>query len=197
MDLFLDITLGIGLATAAGLRPFLPALLAGALASSDLGVDFDHGSFAFLEHRWFLAIVVIVLVAAWAHALRARPESVEEGPVAAAAGGLALGLGAVLFAGSLAQHSDLGWIGLPAGLACAALAQVVSRGVLSRARRRLTDVQAQRALGLYAEAVALALAAVSILAPPVSLLALAVLVRLLLAGRRQDGARYAGLRILR
>ena len=32
---------GIGLALAVGLRPFLPALLAGALARGDVGVDFD------------------------------------------------------------------------------------------------------------------------------------------------------------
>ena len=33
MNVFLDLTLGAGLALAAGFRPFLPALLAGGLAS--------------------------------------------------------------------------------------------------------------------------------------------------------------------
>jgi hypothetical protein len=41
MKLVLDILQGMGLASATGLRPFLPALLAGALATEDLGVDFD------------------------------------------------------------------------------------------------------------------------------------------------------------
>ena len=47
--LFLVICQGIGLATAAGVRPFLPALLAGALAGADSGLDFDGTDFSFLE----------------------------------------------------------------------------------------------------------------------------------------------------
>ena len=49
MKLALDILQGLGLASATGLRPFLPALLAGALASGDVGLDFDGTAFAFLE----------------------------------------------------------------------------------------------------------------------------------------------------
>src|ERR1700746_724132 len=44
------IGLGLGLAAACGLRPFLPVLLAGALASAEaLGVSFGTGSFHFLQ----------------------------------------------------------------------------------------------------------------------------------------------------
>jgi len=197
MDLFLDITLGIGLAAAAGLRPFLPVLLTGALATAKLGVDFDHTSFAFLRDIWFEAGVTALLVATWLATVRAGPERAEQGPLGAALSGVALGLGALLFAGVLAQHSDYGWAGLPAGLACAALAQAVTRGILARTRERLADVAARRAVGLYAEAASLLLAGACLIAPPVSLLAVAALVRLHLAGRRQDGSRYAGLRILR
>ena len=39
MKLLLDILQGIGLSAAAGVRPFLPTLAAGALASADVGVD--------------------------------------------------------------------------------------------------------------------------------------------------------------
>ena len=49
MRLFLDICQGLGLGAAAGVRPFLPALLTGALASGDLGVDFDGTKYRFLE----------------------------------------------------------------------------------------------------------------------------------------------------
>ena len=46
---FFYIGLGAGLALAAGVRPFLPLLLAGALASDNaLDVGFGHGSFHFL-----------------------------------------------------------------------------------------------------------------------------------------------------
>ena len=41
MSLFLDIGTGAGLASAHGVRPFLPPLLAGGLARGDIGIDFD------------------------------------------------------------------------------------------------------------------------------------------------------------
>jgi hypothetical protein len=41
------------------------------------------------------------------------------------------------------------------------------------------------------------LAALSVLAPPVGLIGLLLLVWLLVAGRRREGQKYAGLRILR
>ena len=49
MDLALDLLQGVGIAAAVGVRPFLPALLAGALAAGDLGIDFDGTDCAFLE----------------------------------------------------------------------------------------------------------------------------------------------------
>ena len=62
MDLALAIAQGIGLALACGIRPFLPALLAGALASANLGLDFGGTDFVFLERSWFLLAVVVLLV---------------------------------------------------------------------------------------------------------------------------------------
>ncbi len=58
MDLVLDLLQGAGLAAAIGIRPFLPVLLAGALASANLGLDFDGTSLAFLEAPGFLLGVV-------------------------------------------------------------------------------------------------------------------------------------------
>src|SRR5690348_5554364 len=61
------IGLGLGLALAAGVRPFLPALLAGALASSEvLGVSFPSGSYHFLQAGWWLLAVTAVLVLSYA-----------------------------------------------------------------------------------------------------------------------------------
>src|ERR687883_535340 len=58
MSLFLDIGQGAGVSGATGVRPFLPALLAGALAKNDSGVDFDGTDFSFLESPWFLLVIV-------------------------------------------------------------------------------------------------------------------------------------------
>ena len=49
MDFLLDLLPGRGIAAAVGIRPFLPALLVGALAAADLGIDFEGTDFAFLE----------------------------------------------------------------------------------------------------------------------------------------------------
>ena len=49
MDYLLDLLQGLGIAAAIGIRPFLPTLLAGALAAADLGLDFESTDFSFLE----------------------------------------------------------------------------------------------------------------------------------------------------
>jgi hypothetical protein len=68
--------------------------------------------------------------------------------------------------------------------------------VLDRARRRL-DAGAAALLSVYADGAALLLAAIAVLVPPASFLALAGFVVLLLRGRGREGEKYAGLRILR
>jgi hypothetical protein len=196
MELFLDIAQGAGLAAAAGIRPFLPVLLVGALASANVGIDFGGTDYAFLESPAFLLGVVAALVAFVVALRRLGPERLEAGPLGAAFAGLTLGLGALLFAGALADGGHTWWPGLIAGLACALLAQSATRSIFIRTLRRL-DAAARAALPIYFEAVALAVAAVAVLVPPVSLLALASLVWLLVAGRRREGQKYAGLRILR
>jgi hypothetical protein len=191
MRLLLDILQGAGVSAAAGIRPFLPALLTGALASADLGVDFDGTEFSFLEAPWFLLALAAGLVLAF---LGRR--YVEEGPGEAAMSGLGIGLGALLFAGTLDDRFDVWWPGLIAGLACALLASLATRSLLARVRARL-DTQAQAALPLYPEGAAAVLAGASVLFPPLALAGIGFLGRLYVAGRRRAGEKYAGLRILR
>jgi len=197
MNVFLDLTLGAGLAVAAGLRPFLPAVLAGGLATADLGLDFDRGGWGFLESAPFLIAMAVGFAVMAALERRWGSERLESGPTGAAFNGIALGVGAVLFAGALAQHTSVGWLGLIGGLACAALSQSVERGLLARTRARLSDLAARQALPLYFELAALVMAGVCVLAPPVSLVVLALMAWLALAGRRRESERYAGLRVLR
>jgi Domain of unknown function (DUF4126) len=191
VKLLLDIMQGMGVSAAAGLRPFLPTLLVGALAADDLGVDFDGTDFAFLESRWFLLAIVVALVVTTL--LRSRFET----PAGEAAlGGIGMGLGALLFAGTLDDRHATWWPGILAGLLCAFIAQQGARSLLTRTRARL-DAEAAGALFLYAEAAALLIAGLSVLIPPVSVLAIAFLIWLRLGGRRREGEKYAGLRILR
>src|SRR4051794_7379784 len=59
----LDILTAIGLGAACGLRPFTPALAAGALAAANLTIDFDHTGYSFLEAPgWLLAVAVALVV---------------------------------------------------------------------------------------------------------------------------------------
>jgi Domain of unknown function (DUF4126) len=191
VKLLLDITQGMGVSAAAGLRPFLPTLLVGALAADDLGVDFDHTQFAFLESEWFLLAVTVAFVLSVL--LRARLDT----PAGEAAlTGIGLGLGALLFAGTLDDHYSTWWPGIVGGLICAFIAQQGARSLLTRTRARL-DAEAVAALFLYAEAAALLLAGLAVLIPPVSVLAVAFFVWLRFGGRRREGEKYAGLRILR
>src|SRR5437899_10640436 len=97
---FFDIGLGLGLATACGIRPYLPALLAGALGSSAaLHVSFK-GNYHFLQTGWWLLAVAAVLALTYIVQLRMGAERFD-----AAASGMvgahALAVGALLFAGTL------------------------------------------------------------------------------------------------
>lgn len=194
MSLFLDICQGIGLALAIGIRPLLPTLLVGALAADDLGIDFDGTDYSFLESGAFLlAVFAAVLVLAGAQ--RALGQRALR-PLMLGAVALSIPLGALEFAGSLADRHHTAWPGLIAGAACAGLAAAATAPLLARVAARL-DAAARAFVPLYSEGAGVALAGLSVLAPPVSLLALVALAWLLLAGRRREGEKYAGLRILR
>ena len=120
---FFYIGLGAGLAAACGLRPFLPLLLAGALASAEaLGVSFPAGDYHFLQSAWWLVAVAVTFALAYAlqlllglaPTLDPRTERSRPDPLAAALGGLSLGAGALLFAGTLPPMAT------PPGRACSA-----------------------------------------------------------------------------
>jgi hypothetical protein len=197
-SLFFYIGLGLGLALAAGVRPFLPALLAGALASSGvLGVSFAAGDYTFLYSAWWLAAVAAALVLAYLLQLRIGAERFEAGRPAAALAGIGIGVGALLFAGTLATHGDAAWPGLIGGAAAAALAQTVVRPLAARTRARLPDRGAREAVTIYLDSVSLVLAALVALLHPLGYVAVGLFAWLLLRMRSRAGEKYAGLRILR
>jgi hypothetical protein len=191
MSAFLDTTTGMGLSGATGVRPYLPPLLAGALARGDTGIDFDGTDWRFLESTGFLLAVLVVAVLAYLLERSEQGRAVE-----IVSGVLGIVLGALLFAGALADGGTDAWPGLVAGPICAALGWRAVGGVVERARRRL-EGGAAALLTAYADGVALLLAALAIVLPPTSILAIAAFVVLLLGGRRREGEKYAGLRVLR
>ncbi len=203
--LFFYIGLGAGLAAACGLRPFLPLLLAGALGSAKvLGVGFPHGSWHFLQAGWWLLVVAVAFVLAWALQILLDLSPVYDpisreprrDPLAAAMTGLAIGGGAVLFGGVLAAHGDAAWPGVIAAFPIVALAQRVAGPVILGARRRLTEKGPRDALTLYLDSAALVVAALVALLHPLGYVVLAGLVWLSLARRSRADEKYAGLRIL-
>jgi hypothetical protein len=195
--IFFYIGLGAGLAAACGLRPYLPALLAGALGSAGaLGVGFARGHFHFLQAGWWLLAVVVVLVIAYLLQLRLGSER-----FAALAGGAvtaqALAVGALLFAGTLAAHGDAWWPGLIGGAAAAWIAQRAVLPVIDGARARLADRSAREALSVYLDSAALVLAALCAVLHPLGYVAVAALAWFGWRRRARADEKYAGLRILR
>ena len=195
MDLVLDLLQGAGIAAAIGIRPFLPVLLAGALAAANLGLDFGGTGFSFLEATGFLLAMVVLFAVLDVLMRRAGPDATEQRPWLYVLLAIALVLGALEAAGSMADRGNPVALGAVVGLACAALGFFAVRPVIARVRRRLGAEAGL--LPFYAEAAALAAAGLSILFPPLAVLVVAGLVWLLAGSRRRQGEKYAGLRILR
>jgi Na+-translocating ferredoxin:NAD+ oxidoreductase RnfA subunit len=191
MDFVFDLLQGTGIAAGIGIRPFLPVLLTGALASGDVGLDFDGTDFAFLESPGFLLAVLVLVALTYMIERRVGPERMQW-PLL----GIAVALGALEGAGSLADHDYTIAPGVAAGAAAAALGFFAILSLFARVRGRL-DAEAQTALPLYGEGGALLAAGVSILFPPLAILVIGALAWLLAGGRRRAGEKYAGLRILR
>jgi hypothetical protein len=193
MHYLLDLLQGLGIAAGIGIRPFLPTLLVGALAAGNLGLDFDGTSFSFLEKPGFL-LAIVILVAVLGLVERRRGSELGAGVYVLAA--IALVLGALTAAGSIADRSSTWWPGIIVGAAAAALGFAAARSLFGRVRARL-EPEAAGALPLYAEAAAVAAAGLSVLLPPLAVLVAAGLAWLLVGSRRRAGEKYAGLRILR
>jgi uncharacterized membrane protein YgdD (TMEM256/DUF423 family) len=196
VHLVFDIFQGIGVAAAVGIRPFLPALGVGALAAGDVQIDFKHTDFSFLQGAPFLLVMVLGIVLVALAERRLSDQQLEHGPIAVALAGAALVIGALLFAGSLCRGHYVTWPGFIGGVLCAAVGILATRPLLARVRGRL-DATTAASLPLFVEGGALLAALLSVVAPPVGVVVLALLLWLAIAGRGRGEQKYAGLRILR
>jgi hypothetical protein len=194
VHLVFDIFQGIGVAAAIGVRPFLPALVTGALAAGNVEIHFSHTSYSFLQSVAFLlAMAVCVALGLF---IGARLRSGRARPAEVVLALISLALGALFFAGSLARGHYAAWPGLIGGVVCAAVGIAATAPLFARVRARL-DAEAAAALPLVAEGAAAFAAGLSVIAPPVGIVVLGLLVWLLLAERSRGDQKYAGLRILR
>jgi uncharacterized membrane protein len=196
VHLVFDIFRGIGAAAGIGIRPFLPALVVAALAAGNAEIHFKHTNYSFLQGVPFLLVLVLGTIALSLAERRLSTARQESRPVAIGLGVVSAALGALMFAAILCQGHYEAWPGFIAGVICAAIGTAATRPLFARVRKRL-DGGAAAALPIYAEAGGLALAALSVVAPPVGIIGLLGLLWLLYAGRRREGEKYAGLRILR
>jgi hypothetical protein len=197
VHLVFDIFQGIGIAAAVGIRPFLPAVATGGLAAADAEIHFNGTDYSFLQSAPFLLACALaaVALALLERRLSAAPGS-ERGPLEWVLIAAAVAFGALFFAGSLARGGYASWPGYVGGVICASVALLATRPLWARVRARL-DASTAGTLPLFAEGAAVLVAVLSVVAPPVGPIALALLVWLLVAGRRREGQKYAGLRILR
>ena len=199
MHLVFDILTGIGVAAAVGIRPFLAALVVGILAAAHVEIHFNGTTYSFLQRWPFLLALLLLAFVGLVVERRFGEDRGWRSPETIGFALAGLALGALLFAASLeargTQHYAA-WPGWIAGVLCAAVGLVATRPLFARVRARL-DAEAASALPLYAEAAAVVLAALSVVAPPIGAIGLLALGWLWLASRRREGQKYAGLRILR
>jgi hypothetical protein len=196
VHLVFDIFQGMGVAAAVGIRPFLPALATGALAAGDVEIHFSGTGYSFLQGAVFLLIVAVAAIILALVERRLPTERLERAPGALVLAAISAVLGALLFAGSLARGHYAVWPGLIGGGICALIAVAATLPLLARVRARLDQATAG-SVPVYAEGAALLVAILSVLAPPVGPIVLVFLIWLLVASRKRDQQKFAGLRILR
>lgn len=196
MDTVFDILQAAGIGAAVGIRPFLPALLVGALAAANLGIDFGGTGLGFLESPVFLLVLLVGIVLFDVARRRAGEEWLEAGPPLYVLAVVAAALGALLGAGSLGDHDGPEVVGALVGGGLALFGLAAVRPLFTRVRSRL-DAGAAGLLPLYREALGLVAAGLSVLFPPLAILVVGALTWLAVGGRRREGEKYAGLRILR
>jgi hypothetical protein len=194
MDLLMAISQGVGVSLATGVRTFLPPLVVGALARANAGIDFDGTGYAFLESvPWLAAMVLMIALVTLAQRNRVVVPALLFGVCAVA-------IGALEFAGTLADEGYAAGPGYPAGVVCAAAGFLAARAFFGRAAARARgggEEEAASLVDLFAQGAALLLAVLAVLAWPVSWLAFAFAIWVLLVQRRRAGQKYEGLRILR
>lgn len=194
MDLAMDILMAAGLAAAVGIRPFLPAVAVGLIARADLRLNV--GEFDFLTSWPFLAALCALAVAFWVLEAMVKKHSSRRA-VALGIGFASVVLGAALFAAVLSSGGHSVLPGIFAGAVIAAVARMAVVVFLASAASRVRDSGAKNLFFVYLEPIAVLIAVLAVLIPPVSVVVIAAFIYVLVSVRKKSQSKYEGLRILR
>ena len=191
METLFAVGTGVGLASIAGVRAYLPLALVGIFAR--LGLFTLPGPFGLLD-EWLVigALLVLALVESGLDKLPALDSILDivQTPLRILAG-------AILFAAALQEGIDVGAI--PELVAGGSIAGVVavSKSVLRPSANVPTAGVSASFLSTFEDAVALVGGIIAVLVPLVPLVLVAFLLFFFFRVRRRRGRKYGGLRILR
>lgn len=195
MDTTYDILQALGLGLAFGLRPVLAPLVVAICAAANFAIDFTGTTFDFLEKVPGLVVLAVIAVAGLVEAFR------QYGGKPALDGRLwlviALIFGVLFGAGSVNEHSSSWVIGAVVGAVAVLLGWAATSPLVTGARKRLeSEAEASLILALGVEVAAVVTSLLSIIFPPLAVVAAIAVLVLLVRGRRSGGQTYAGLRTL-
>jgi hypothetical protein len=201
MSVFADIGQGSGLATTSGARPFIAVIATGVLAHEDAGVDFSGTDWSFMESWILIGVLAALYVVFWAmdrkgdsELIRPGGRAMEEGPYRF----MCAIAGALLFAGSLADHGHKAWPGLIAGAVVGFIGYLALGRLFAGATQRLlAQGDPGTVLGLGRDLLTIALTVLCVLVDPLGYVVLAAALVLLVTSRGRGDEKYEGLRILR
>lgn len=196
MDLFMAICQGLGLALAVGIGGPLVGLFVGAMAALEAGMDPSGSSFEFVTATWFLVLMLLLVVVG----ILSRTREILRLPSLLAIGGI----GAVVFAASLAEGGYAWWPGLIAGALVAVPAAIIANDILGGAIERAAGADpgtpaadAANMMIIVFVTTGIVLAGLSLFAPPASIPFAVAVAYLAITRRRKADEKYEGLRVLR
>ena len=147
-------------------------------------------------HGFGLALAAGTVTGAIAGAVASRDGTGPPAWLLAAVAGVGIVAGAILFGMSLSAEDHPAWPGWLVGALTALLSFSVISGVVRGAATRMQGASATTQV-VYVTIAAAVLAGLSVLLPPVGLVALAAIGWLAVARRRRATRKHEGLRVLR
>jgi hypothetical protein len=175
---------------------------AGVMAHEDAGIDFTGTDWSWMESWVFIAILAALFIAFWLMDREGKSEVIRPGGRAMEAGPAypvsCAAAGALLFAGTLADHGHSSWPGLVAGAVLGFVGYLALGRLFMRANQRLFAAgDSGIVLGLGRDLLVIALTIVCVLVDVLGYVVVAAALGFLVTARGREGEKYEGLRVLR